>query len=670
LPKHFADALGYSLQEVPGITADYYLILWSLAWDVHALTTAPERLFHGNILHPSPFSLAYSEHFFGNLPLFAPAYLLSGDPVVSVNTLIATSYVSCMAGMYILLRHWTGRPAAILGSLAFTFTNYRYNVPPYVYFLCTFYLPLAAVFIWRWLESRRACYLAGFSCAIIAQMLVSYYLAYATVVVLIGFILATAFVSRLLDLKVRDWVKLGAALALAALVSFLIALPYFELRHLGIIPSYDDPTMEGVATLSLIPYFAARRLWGYWRESGPLVIFVALAGPAVLLPRRGWRWPLVVGIFCCAAGIILSFGPSIHLNGQDWWSPYRLLAAIVPGFGTMRQPLRFILVFEFGLAILVGLAAERVFGRRGLCWTATGAVFTAWLWMSSTLATYPVHFVKPSPTARAAYDWLAQHGEGRPVIEIPRADFTGAARRMFLSTIHWSPIAEGYSGYFPRSDLFLYDIANRLSDDSSALQELVDYADIGWLLVHLDEIPREDRGRWENLAMTDALELAFRSGDQLLYRVRLGVRDDRRTRLFSRETTLQGTPLAVLEGPCPGRLQLVGPVVDRVRPRSRMSVQLDVRNDSSQTWPARGLIPRHLVRVRRALLRGDGGTLAWRHVDLPSDVPPGGSVLVDVETDVPAWPGTYVLRLELEQVLDRPFSSCGVEPLVVPFVVG
>ena len=75
------------------ILADYYLIVWALAWDSHALVTSPLHLFDANTFHPSPRSLAFSEHFLGMVPLFAPTYWATGNPILAANVLVLLTLV-------------------------------------------------------------------------------------------------------------------------------------------------------------------------------------------------------------------------------------------------------------------------------------------------------------------------------------------------------------------------------------------------------------------------------------------------------------------------------------------------------------------------------------------------------------------------------------------------
>ena len=51
---------------------DPLLTTWILAWDVHALRTAPLRFFDANMFHPHRWALAYTEHLLGLVPLRRP----------------------------------------------------------------------------------------------------------------------------------------------------------------------------------------------------------------------------------------------------------------------------------------------------------------------------------------------------------------------------------------------------------------------------------------------------------------------------------------------------------------------------------------------------------------------------------------------------------------------
>lgn len=96
--------------------ADVYLVMWALAWVAHTLPSAPWNLFHANAFYPSTGALAYSEHFLGFQPLFAPVYWLSGNPVLATNLLLMANQFLCALTAYLLARRFVGSPAALVAG--------------------------------------------------------------------------------------------------------------------------------------------------------------------------------------------------------------------------------------------------------------------------------------------------------------------------------------------------------------------------------------------------------------------------------------------------------------------------------------------------------------------------------------------------------------------------
>jgi hypothetical protein len=270
----------------------------------------------------------------------------------------------------------------------------------------------------------------------------------------------------------------------------------------------------------------------------------------------------------------------------------------------------------------------------------------------------------PEPTGARlppAYRWLAEHGEGRPLLELPRPRWDEAAERMLLSTHHWLPIVDGYSGYPVEAPNFIHAIAVGLPREN-VLQSLVDHVDLGWILLH--GVPPDSPWR-APLPAGLAVERTW-DGD-VLVRVTRPMRDDLRGRLFDRERTLDGTPLRALRS-CRGTIALADPIP--VVPSSApMAVWIDVRNEGPDTWPARGFVPRHLVRLVWCVRRENDANCLPTVVPIPTDVRPDAVVEVPVFTVAPLLPGRYVFHARLTQVRDGPLARCGVAPLEVAFDV-
>jgi hypothetical protein len=108
---------------------DGRLNAWILAWDAHALTHAPGRLFQAPAFHPLPDALAFSENLLGPAVLAAPL-LLMGGPVLGYNVVLLLSFVLSGLGAQLLVRRVSGdRLAAFVGGAIFAVGAHRWIRP-------------------------------------------------------------------------------------------------------------------------------------------------------------------------------------------------------------------------------------------------------------------------------------------------------------------------------------------------------------------------------------------------------------------------------------------------------------------------------------------------------------------------------------------------------------
>ena len=121
-------------------------------------------------------------------------------------------------------------------------------------------------------------------------------------------------------------------------------------------------------------------------------------------------------------GFLVARGPLGVAAGRV--APFAWLAATVPGFDMVRVPARFGTLFAFGVSGLAGFGVAAVIDRLR---TRTGAL-VAIVTVAGTLAVVlpaarnPPLRVRRLPSGRvvpSVYNWLAQHGDGGPLLELP-----------------------------------------------------------------------------------------------------------------------------------------------------------------------------------------------------------------------------------------------------------
>ncbi|MBM4244923.1 MAG: hypothetical protein FJ148_14095 [Deltaproteobacteria bacterium] len=644
-------------------TADFYLVVWILSWFAHVVTRAPLHLFDANTFHPAPLALAYSEHLIGYLPLFGPFWWATGNGILALNATAFLTYPLSAWFTYLFARRFVGRPGA---AVAGAFCALRYELPPHFHLLGAQWFPVILYALDAWLDAARARHAVLLALALLLQCPSSVCLLYATM-----FLGVAAGPLLLLEHRARlDRRRIaGLALVLTVVGAVLVVsmLPYLTLRSYGLVPDYDDELVP----LGLIPIYARLHLDQYLARGGVGLLGYVLALVAIVPGGAlGWRRVRRLGAALVVVGVVAALGPRVAIDSTTaLWSPYVLLMQVVPGFATVRQPARFIIVAQLGFALLAGLGVTRLVHGRGarvqhaVAAACVAAVLAARLWLPS----HPAHPETAPGSVPEAYRWLAANGDGRAVVELPRARSDAAAsRRAYASTYHWQPILEGYGAYPPQHRAYLYAFAERLPDEG-ALQDLVDRVDVGWVLLHRDELAPADAPRWAG-ALPVGLTLAAEWADAAVYRVERPVASDRRDRLLSTERTLDGTRIAPLGERCEGTLELAEWAEPLVA-GSEVRVALRVENRSAAVWPAAGFYPRSLVGARGVVRRPDGRPISRWRTALPHDPRPSEPLAFAMPLRLPAQPGRYLLHVDLVQDGVMPLRDCGAPTLTLPLDV-
>ena len=660
LPVQLADHATYPDTPVAEVSADFHLITWALAWDTHALLTQPRALFDANIFYPVPRALAFSEHFLGYVPLFAPTYLLSGNAILASNVLLFATFPLCALAMYALARRFVPDGAAFLAGGLFAFCGLRYQNLYHFHQLGTFYVPAALLFTERWLERARTGAVLALATVIALQLLSSFYLGYALLLLYAAYLPLALWRWRA-ALDRRRIVGLGLALAASLLPALLASLPYLEMQRLGLVPSARGAETSALFTME--PRFTMLQVRHYLTEGGVGLVGYVLGAVALLRGWRGGGHARAVALLACLLGLLLACGLRVQLFGVALWSPYALLFRWLPGFAAIRLPFRFLVVAQLGFALLAALGLTELCRRlpQWLSWPVAVAALVAALAVAPARAPHVLHAEQVGARQPPVYRWLREHGDGGALLELPVGDAATSSRRMVLGTEHWLPMIDGYSAYPPLTRNYLRRLAARLPEPD-ALQRLIDSVDLGWIVVHLDELDELDeaaRRVWAK-GHVAGLELVERWNDELLFKVTLPVADDRRALLVSTTRTLDGNPLAPVATPCTGSLQVLV-LDDRAQfpPGAKLKLGVQVANASAGTWPGLGFYPRYLVQFAAAF-RSDGKleglpTIAPLWVDIPA----GETVPVLTEVTAPTTPGAYELELGLVQD-GKPLEACGL----------
>jgi hypothetical protein len=224
-------------------------------------------------------------------------------------------------------------------------------------------------------------------------------------------------------------------------------------------------------------------------------------------------------------GLVLSGAVSFLLSFPLLYIP---LMGIVPGMSGMRVPARFSAFFLLTVVYLAARGLDGVLawiGRpTGRRWVLAGISLVVFL----ELLPRPVRWVEVprEEDFPAVYRWIAGRPDIRALIEVPLRTDSSEAVYMYYSTLHWKPIANGFSGFIPPSYDRIAERVQRFLPDAFAL-DLLASEGITHLVVHVDRLG----GQWRRLAdpagfvrrwegeMGERVELVHDSDPDRVYRI-------------------------------------------------------------------------------------------------------------------------------------------------------
>jgi hypothetical protein len=462
------------------IAADVLTTTWILNWDLHALRTQPFALFDANIFWPAPLALARSEHMVATALLGVPGLLVGGPVLAHQSALLLCVALATWSAAW-AARCWTGSSlAAVAVGILYATMPFHQAQRLHLQNLGTAGLPLVLLGLERFGATGRVCWLAGATAALVWEMASGQYLAFFALVTWGVAGTMAAIMGRPTTTPLRrlahDLTWLITASALAGILYLPLALPYFRLMSMSELPSELSHPWTNLGILSIREYFTgSARLW-FVRLPLPLL---GLAGLGALSWARTQprRLAILLGLFL--VGALTSVGPRPTGPGL-----YRLLAATVPGFQTLREPWRWVFLPQLAAVLLAGEGIAVMLRRRKFLGAASVPVLVGWSVVAASGGPVPLRGVPTGATLPEPYRYLQRCGAGDPLLELPAWPTAAEwhdAERDYFSTYHWLPLLNGRTGYSPPTRKRLMELGQGLPA-AKALQTLRKSTGVRWIL--------------------------------------------------------------------------------------------------------------------------------------------------------------------------------------------
>lgn len=455
---------------------DSVLNAYILSWDTHALLTDPLNLFNANTFYPAKLSLTFSEHMLSNILFFGPVYLITKNPIFSLNiTILITLFLTGLF-TFIYVRYITGNSyAAFISGLIFAFGPPRLAQIWHFQLIAMEWMPLSLYFFEKYISTFKLRHIILFSIAFLLQLCSSYYLAYGFLIISLIYIAIRLIMNRRL-IRLTILKNILISLTLAGIIFAWISYPYvLSNDEWGLKRSIDESNVYSADLFSYFTIYQRINIFrGYSffnaREANHEKVlfpgFICLLLSVIAVKTKNpFKFSLLLGALFA---FILSLGPFLQVNNviTKVPLPYMILYKVIPGFSSMRVSARFGLMVFFVLSILSGITIksinEKITNR--IKFLSIFIILVSGILIEYMSYPYPVEKFKFSGNELKAYEWVKKYGTDA-VIDFPLKRYhdsqedVNTFRFMLGSTLHWKPLVNGHSGFIPFT---LYEITRHV----------------------------------------------------------------------------------------------------------------------------------------------------------------------------------------------------------------
>jgi len=509
---------------------DPALNAWILAWDVHSILTDPLNIFNTNVFYPFTHNnLAFSEDLFADMLVAFPIIVITKNVILAYNTIFILSFVLSGFGVFLLVDYYLkDKYSAFLAGFAFAFCAFRFSHIGHLQLLTIELIPISILYFDKFIKVNNYKNLSLFYIFYFLQILSCWYYAfYLTfllgLLIIYNFVINGDFRRKVFD---RSF-QLKVALLLTLLVVTLapIAAPYIEIANeYGAARSLAEVSSNSgdVADYLFAPPFnmiygkiyppSGRAWWEHSLFPGVSVTILGFYGLLSINNKRNFYLRYMGGstqnfyLILAFFAFVLSLGTQLHFFGHvmNINLPYNYFYEYIPGFKSMRAPVRWGVMVTFSLSILAGYGLNKLINHK-----SNAKRFTIFLLCILLILLESIYVPLGYGTAPLGknipevYNWLSNETSDFAIVELPMIyvdqiqsgiDLYKNTKYMYYSTYHWKKLVNGYSGFTPENYIKIVNTIKSFPSNESI--ELLHSLGIKYVIVHKDDI---DLTTWNHI---------------------------------------------------------------------------------------------------------------------------------------------------------------------------
>ncbi len=490
------------------------LLTWIVNDNIGKVPDNLSELFNGNIFYPYKNTKAYSD-------LFLPSSLLSYLPAKITGSYFAGFNFSLILGQMLtvlvvycwFLEITKDKYSALLGSTTFGLSQIRMHYFVHIHTFILQWFMLATYFIWKFRKTTKVRYLYFAGALVVVQFWESPLPVFWT------FGVAAILLFRGFNELKRLW----RHVIVIGFMILLMTLPLINVYY-GVSKEFNyQRSIRDAAHFSM----GVNDLWGTYLSPGLYLLsaisiaFLVRKRIRIASTRGGLaelKWVFAV-IFL---GLLMALGPVLKIYGSTFKifdkifipMPYGIFYYLIPGFGALRTPSRWMILFALGLSLVIAIAFSRLKTKfRNIVFLVALAIAIFGGARVSEAQKMPTREEYPK-----VYLWLKDQ-PGKVVLELPiytagtDNKYVKEMYRMLYSLEHKKTLVNGYSGFYPPK---WQEQAKKLIFEfpSESLENELKNMGVAMIIVHKTEINPE---KFEEIKLWGINKVVYEDDDALVY---------------------------------------------------------------------------------------------------------------------------------------------------------